>query len=196
MCGVKPDVGEVDLADASRSSWIGTVKLLGQFFGIDIFGICPGILFITIAFPSNKVLHFVPEESAVKHFLNLIVFLSINKFQFQDRSGSLIRDWILWSRKQLDDMEDWVQVGRSSREFEVVGMGSNAFLNLAGSEIVVCKFLRWLGGADVSGIQVHHVSDLVHRCWSVVAVVVLSCFAFASADLPFPGLMPSGPGTH
>jgi hypothetical protein len=28
MRRVKPDVGEVDLADASRSSWIGMVKLL------------------------------------------------------------------------------------------------------------------------------------------------------------------------
>jgi hypothetical protein len=28
MCRVKSDVGEVDLADASRSSWLGMVKLL------------------------------------------------------------------------------------------------------------------------------------------------------------------------
>jgi hypothetical protein len=28
MCRVKLDVGEVDLADVLRSSWIGTVKLL------------------------------------------------------------------------------------------------------------------------------------------------------------------------
>jgi hypothetical protein len=41
-------------------------------------------------------------------------------------------------------------------------MGSNTFFNLVGSEIVVCKFLGWPGGADVSGVQVHHVSDLVH----------------------------------
>jgi hypothetical protein len=53
-------------------------------------------------------LQFVPEESAVKNFLNLIVFLSINEFQFWDHSGSLARDWVLWSWKQLDNMEDWV----------------------------------------------------------------------------------------
>jgi hypothetical protein len=106
MCRVKPDVSEVDLVDVSRSSWIGTVKLLNYFFGIDILCICPGILFITIAFLSNKVLQFVLEESAVKNFLNLIVFLSINEFRFQDRSGLSARDWVLWSWKQLDNMED------------------------------------------------------------------------------------------
>jgi hypothetical protein len=68
----------------------------------------PGILFITIAFPSNKVLQFVLEELAVKNFLNLIVFLSINEFWFQDRGGSSARDWVSQSRKQLNNMEDWV----------------------------------------------------------------------------------------
>jgi hypothetical protein len=72
-------------------------------------------------------------------------------------------------------MEDWVQAGHSSREFEAVGMGSNMFLDLVGSKIAVCKFLRWPGGVDVSGIQVHHVSDLVHCGWSVVAAVVVLC---------------------
>jgi hypothetical protein len=73
-------------------------------------------------------------------------------------------------------MGDWVHVGHSSREFEVVGMGSNMFFNLVGSEIAVCKFLRWPGGVDVSGVQVHHVSNV--------------------PILPLPGLMPSGPRTH
>jgi hypothetical protein len=71
-------------------------------------------------------LQFVLEELAVKNFLYLIVFLSINEFQFWDCSGSSTRDWVSQGQKQLDNMEDWVQVGHSSREFEAVYEQSNS----------------------------------------------------------------------
>jgi hypothetical protein len=64
--------------------------------------------------------------------------------------------------QQLDNMEDWVQAGHGSREFEAVDMGSNIFLNHAGSKVVVHKFLGWPGGADVPGFQVNYLSNLVH----------------------------------
>ena len=94
-------------------------------------------------------------------------------------------NWVICSWFQFHNVEDWVEACHGFWELESVGILTHPPLYDIRSKELVGKFWRWLGGSDVTGIQVHSVSYSIF--WSRSSLLILiSChvfFPFARAVL-------------
>ena len=81
-------------------------------------------------------------------------------------------DWVIRSRSQFNDIEHRMESLERYWKSEAVSVEADPTFDLVRSEAAVCELLRWPGGLNITGVEVHFVSDGVNRNWSLSLVVV------------------------
>jgi len=107
--GVK-DVIEFHASDMSRSSGVFVIELCCEFWCKDFGSRLPGVMFVAISFPLNKVLESSAVPTTVEYFLHLPLRFSVDDYGQWVVLYFASCNQVVQSQSELYYVEHWMEL--------------------------------------------------------------------------------------
>jgi hypothetical protein len=129
------------------NSFLSVCQVLGGF---------PSVFAFAVAFPADKVLELMAENTTVDDGIDFVFFFALNDYRF--RRGWLVKTVVMpWAK--ATDMEHGIQV-QVRRELETIIKISDPFEDFVGAELSGPELRRFLVDLDILSRKPDHVSDI------------------------------------
>jgi hypothetical protein len=150
------------------------VKFTGEFRGMNVPFVSPGIFFITVTLPRDEELEFSPEPPTVQDVCHFVLRFPIDDFRVWWRFRASSGDRICWCPEEFDDIEDRMESAHGEGKFEAVGILSDSSFDWIGSKVAVGQFPGGSGCGNVGTVQEDLVAWFEDWCGFPATVIVPS----------------------